>query len=166
MTDSDKNSQPDIERHKEVEETSLERRDELEAREVSETKTSIGMEAGEIIEDAEFGTGEISETEQRARDKGKSAVAISIAKRQMATPPSLPKMRSQVKRQLKKDIKQMNKKIKKVMRNRSEFEPWQINNLIKRLRNLKELLSSLAYATTEMVKDLWIKHVRDNKSIR
>lgn len=165
MTDSGKNLQKNIDKL-ENPELSLEERKDVDQKDLSETKISVGMEAGEIIESVGIGSGKISEKEKKAQGKygekfgTKSSKTI---KRQIKAPPSVPKMKSQVKSQLKKEIRHMNKKIKKVMRKGGDFEPYQLNKLVKKLRNLKEILSSLAYATTEMLRDLWIKYVKDAK---
>lgn len=168
MNDSDKNTPKNIEKREDLDKPSKEP-EKTEAKEVSEAKISVGLEAGEIIEEAEVISGEVSEKERKGKEgyagKG-SAAGIKAAKRKMMPPPSVPRMKIEIKHQLKKEIKQLNKKIKKVIKKKGEFEPYQLNNLIKKLRNLKEVFSSLAYATAEMIKDLWVKYVKEHKSIR
>lgn len=141
-----------------------------EAKEVKEAKISVGIEAGEVIEEAEVPTGEITEEERKRKEGymgGKPpAAGVTAAKKHLKPLPPVNKMKSQVRHQLKKEIKGLNKKIKHVMKKSGEFEAHQLNNLMAKLRKLKEILSSLAYATTEMIKELWVKYVKEKRSSR
>ena len=168
MPDSDKNIPKNIEKPEKDEETPKETI-RPEEKEVSEAKISVGLEAGEIIEGAEVITGEVSEKERKAKERyaGKAGSgAIKAAKKRIPKPPTVPVMKKEVKVQLKKEIKQLNKKIKKVIRKQGDLEAYQLNNLMKKLRKFQEILSSLAYATREMIKELWVKYVKEHKSLR
>ncbi|MFC1810828.1 hypothetical protein ACFLZH_04980 [Patescibacteria group bacterium] len=136
-----------------------------EAKEVKEATISVGIEAGEIIEGAEVTTGEVSEGEKQAKEgyagggAGTAAGAAAI-KRKMAVP-SIGKMTRQVQKELKKEIKFLNKKVKKIVKERDANS---LNSLVARLRELHKILSKLASATADMIKDLWISYVKEKKT--
>ena len=69
-------------------------------------------------------------------------------------------MKKQVEKQLKKEVRVVKSKISKVMRQKN-FKPYELNELIKKLRQLKDLLEGLASATVESVRKLWIKYVKN-----
>ncbi len=133
-------------------------------KEVRETKTSIGIEAGEIIESAEEPSGEVSESERKKKegDSGGTSGKTTgqLAEAQKPQYPSVKKMTAQVENELKKEIKDLQKKISAVMRNGKNLDAAHLNSLVARLRQLKEVLADLAYATVDAIKDLWHKYVK------
>jgi len=135
-----------------------------EGKEVKEATISVGIEAGEIIEGAEVGTGEISETEKRTKEgyagagTGAGTTAAGI-KRTMAVP-SVGKMTKQVEKQLQKEIKMLKNKVKHIVKQRDANS---LNALVARLRELRRVLSRLANATADMIKDMWIAYVKEKK---
>ncbi|MFC1600129.1 hypothetical protein ACFL3T_03830 [Patescibacteria group bacterium] len=141
-----------------------------EAKEVKEASISVGLEAGEIIEGAEEVSGHVSESEQK-RKEGDTGVSMTQSAGSTAGTPAKPafppvtKMTFQVKKQLKKDMKVLNKKVKHVMRQKGPIDAENLNKLVEALRELKRLLSNLASATADTIRNLWITHVKErNKS--
>lgn len=134
-----------------------------EGKEVKEASVSVGLEAGEIIEGAEEVSGHVSESERKTKegDTGgsmKQGAAKSAMPGKAAFPP-VTKMSYQVKKQLKKDIKVLNKKVKHVMRQK-DFDAEKLNKLVEALRDLKRILADLASSTADTVRNLWITYVK------
>jgi len=137
-------------------------------KEIREAKSSIGIEAGEIIEGAEVSSGEITETEKgkKESDTGGTTSGKTVRQtEQIAKPtyPSVKRMTANVEKELKKEIKDLHKKIKSVMKRSGNLDAAQLNILMAKLRQLKETLASLAYATADIIRDMWRKHVKERK---
>lgn len=138
-----------------------------EGKEVKEATTTVGLEAGGIIESAEEVSGHVSEGES----KGKEGYAGGTVKKggttmAKSTKPAFPpvfKMTHQVQKQLKKDIKILNKKVKQVMRQKGDLDAEKLNKLVEALRELKRILSELASSTADSIRNLWIRYVKDRK---
>jgi len=127
-------------------------------------ETTISIEG--VIEGIEESSGEVKEGEKAGREGytgGKAAKQAAISAR-LPKLPSLKQMRAQVEDELKKQIKEMHNKINHVMKKRGNFEADKLNELVARLRHLKDLLSSLARATADAIKELWRKYVHAKKT--
>lgn len=135
-----------------------------ESKEVHEAKSEVGAEAGEIIEGAEIPSGKISESEKKKKegDSGGTAgkATTQSTKIEEEKLPSVKRMSSQVENELKKEIKDLHKKIKSVMKKNGAVDAAQLNTLMARLRQLKEVLASIAYATADAIKEMWYKYVQ------
>ncbi len=136
-----------------------------EGKEVKEATISVGIEAGEIIEGAEVPGGKVSETEGKGKEGYAGGGAGAVAGKTPAGArklkyPGVKKMSNQVEKELSMQMKNLNKKIKKVVK---EKDANSLNLLVARLRELKRLLSKLATATSDMIKDMWIVYVKENK---
>lgn len=139
-----------------------------EGKEVKEASISVGLEAGEIIESAEEVSGHISESEKKTKEGGKGGTRMqgAAAKAAKPTKPAFPpvfKMTHQVKNQLKKDMKVLNKKVNQVMKAKGGLDAEKLNKLVEALRELRRILSNLASATAETIRNLWITHVKERK---
>jgi hypothetical protein len=145
----------------------IEKPERKEGKEVKEAKISVGIEAGEIIEGAEVPSGEVIETEKKKKEgyTGGAAPVTSVtaAKAHLKPLPPVHKMVAQVEHELKSEIKDLKKKVKSVMKQGGVFEASQLNILIAKLRRLKEVFASLAFATADMIKELWVKYVKEKK---
>lgn len=167
------NTDKKIEQKKEIlrKERHLTEAEKQREKELEKAAAEVGVEAGEVVEAAEaveVPTGEVSEKEKKAKEGyagGAAAVTAAQITGTAAIPfPSTKVMRAQVVQELKKEIKNLQKKVKRVMNQPpGKFEPHNINTLMARLRRLSETLSNLVHATGDFVKDLWIKYVRDKK---
>jgi hypothetical protein len=138
-----------------------------EGKEVKEASISVGLEAGEIIEGAEEVSGHVSESERKSKEGyaggAKTQGAAATGKSAKPVFPPVFKMTHQVKKQLKKDIKVLNKKVKQVMKQKGNLDAEKLNTLVEALRELKRILSNLASATAETIRNLWITHVKEKK---
>jgi hypothetical protein len=145
---------------------------EAEGREVEKTKVSVdlqGIETTEEAEAAEVVSGKVSEKEQKAKDQyagtsGTSTQAQAIQATLQPIPPSKV-MKAQVKRALKKEIKDLHKKINRVINKGGNMEAHKLNTLMAKLRRLREMLAAIAHATSEFIKDLWMRLVKEKKSL-
>ena len=131
---------------------------------VQVAEISVGRETREAIEGAEIPSGEVSESEKKAQEgytgpsaTGGVATSVKIKTQQL---PSFKVMKKEVENSLKKEMKDLRKKIQHIMDKGGPVEAYQLNGLIAYLRRLQEIISSLAHATGEFVKDLWLKYVK------
>ena len=139
----------------------------IERSEVEKTKVAVdlqGIETVEGAETAEISSDKISETEQKAKDQysgsgsGTQTQTIQGALRPLPSPEV---MRKEVKKALKKEMKDLHKKINRVINKGGNIEAHKLNTLIAKLRSLRELLSKMAHATSEFIKDLWMRFVKE-----
>ncbi|MFC1655264.1 hypothetical protein ACFL3C_00155 [Patescibacteria group bacterium] len=144
---------------------------ESDGREVEKAKVSVdlgGLETSEGAEAAEASSDKVSEKESKAKDQYTGAGTGGTQDQSAATilkplPPTKV-MKSQVKHELKREIKDLHKKIKKVMNKKGTVEAHQLNTLMAQLRRLREMLASLAHATADLIKDLWMRFVKEKQS--
>ncbi len=143
----------------------------MEKEEVEKAKVSVdlgGLETAEGAEAAEISPDKVSEKESKAKDQYAGTGAATTQNQSAAATfqplPATKIMKSQVQRELKKEIKSLHKKIKKVMNKKGTVEAHQLNILTAQLRKLRELLASLAHATTDLIKDLWMRFVKEKQS--
>ncbi len=136
-----------------------------EGKEIKEATISVGIEAGEVIEGAETGTGEISESEKTTKEGYAGGTGTGAGKYVQGVRklkyPSVDKMSNQVEKELKKEMKSLNKKIKQIIKQRDANS---LNSLVARLRELQRILSKLANATADIIKDFWIAYVKDKNN--
>ncbi|MBN1494704.1 hypothetical protein JW911_03140 [Candidatus Peregrinibacteria bacterium] len=129
-----------------------------------EAEILVGTETREAIKEAVIPSGEVSEKEKKAQEgyagPAVSGTAAQGAAIKISTLPSLKVMKKEVERSLKKEMKELRKKIRHIMDKGGPVEAYQLNGLIAYLRRLQEILASLAHATGEFIKDLWLKYVK------
>jgi hypothetical protein len=162
MADKDYNKQAGPEKNPEAPKAAPEQKPE--GKEIKEATISVGIEAGEIIGETEAGSGEISESERTKKEGyaggGAGAGIYSQGSRKLKYP-SVEKMSHQVEKELNKEMKFLNKKIKRIVKERDANS---LNSLVARLRELQRILSKLANATADIIKDLWISYVKDKNN--
>ena len=146
------------------------KKEEVKSREVDEA--TIGKEAyNEAIgmdESVEV-TGKVSEvlTDAKEGDKG---VAAGSQKSQAITPeqirtnllkniPTENEMKKNIEKEIHREIKYLRKKAMKMLRNPSAVSYFEMNNLMKKIRELKGILSTLIKASIEALKTLWLRFV-------
>ncbi len=137
-------------------------------KEIHEAKTSVGMETGEIIEGAEISSGQVSESEKKKKESysGETKTGKTAGQTRQITKQSYPstkKMSSQIEKELKKDIRDLQRKVKMVMRKKGQLDAARLNTLMAKLRQLKETLASLAYATADTIREMWHKYVKNER---
>ena len=126
----------------------------------------IAHEVTEMIENAEgeveAGDGNVNEKSKEGKNKyagssGNQSTATKVAKK--ITPPSLEVMRTQIGVKIKKEIIILEREAAKVSHG-SHFNPFQLNDIVAKIRDLKEILACLSYATLETLKNWWFKYVK------
>jgi hypothetical protein len=85
--------------------------------------------------------------------------AAQIKAKLLKTAPSQATMIRQVTREIEKEIKYLNKRASKVIRKPGSVNAFELNNIVKKVRELKSLLISLAKATVDAAKTLWLRFV-------
>ncbi len=70
-------------------------------------------------------------------------------------------MQIQVSTKIEKEIRILEKEMAKLMSaHRSNFSPHKLNDVIARIRSLREILANLVYSTADAIKALWLKYVK------
>jgi|GEM_PF-948971 len=130
-------------------------------------KTAEYVELGESAEVA----GEVSEVLSKQRDqqgngsvggisKGASAkiTAAQIKADLLKKAPSQEVMLKEVKKEIEREIDYLHKRARKALGGGS-FSAFELNNIVKKIRELKALLLTIAKATAETIKTLWLRFV-------
>lgn len=124
---------------------------------------------GGVVEGVENVDGRVAETlgedQKKMGDsvKGGSAPAAidpaAIRAQILKSMPTEDVMRKQVSHEIKKEIKYLHKKAMKMMRSPAEISYFEMSNLMRKLRELRGLLSALLKASLENIKTLWLRFV-------
>ncbi len=85
--------------------------------------------------------------------------AAQIKAKLLKTAPSQGTMIRQVTREIEKEIKYLNKRASRIIRKPGSVNAFELNNIVKKIRELKSLLISLAKATVDAAKTLWLRFV-------
>lgn len=108
-----------------------------------------------------------SEVKEKGKDKkGDNVATASKVKKAPKTKAQLlkelppePKMRKEVKFALKNEISNLEKQKNRMISNPLNNNFNQLNIIVQKLRELKHIFATLAQATYEMLKNLWLKYV-------
>lgn len=120
-----------------------------------------GIETGEVSE-------VLSENKEQKGDSPNQSTAKKVdpkARRAQVTAKLLKKapkpaqMRQEIKKEIEAEIKYLRKKALKMVIAPGKVNYYEMNNLIKKIRELKGLLRTLAKATLENIKTLWLRFV-------
>jgi hypothetical protein len=134
-----------------------------------ETKISVGLEAGEILEGEELTSGEVSEKNRGQKDNYGSGTKNGQSSNKSNYELKLPQvkmMKKEIRKELQNEIKFLREKINSVMKKGGNVDAHSLNKMMMRLRQLREILSSLAHGATDLIKDLWIKYIHERKQRR
>lgn len=125
------------------------------------------LESAEITETAEAGGETISESAGEDKARGPTGGAIKSystdqieairAKLLKALPPQEVMIRD-IRKKLNFEEKNLTKKIKR-LRKQAHTHAFELTNLVMQLRNIREFFATLAHATYEIIKHLWLKIV-------
>lgn len=139
-----------------------------ESKQIKEAKKESGKEAASIIEGvevseegAEFAEGKVSEKtgeDKRTGPAGGAAGGVAYDIKDIKIP-AIEVMRVQISTKIKTEIKRLEKEASSIRRS-PKFDPFRFNEVIGRLRYLKDVLARLASITAESCKDLWLKFVK------
>ncbi len=125
-------------------------------------------EAIDSSESAEFSDGNVSENTSEDRSQvsqgsikgGRGDDSTATAQALVKSLPPLELMRKDISQQIKREIKILEKEAYKIMKNPTHVSYFKLNGIVSKIRELKEILSSLAYGTAENIKNLWLKFVK------
>lgn len=126
-------------------------------------ETREEIEFGEIVDRKR-----VSEaTEVKEGEKGAKAAAGAKAKREktpaqiraelIASKPSESQMKREIKAELNIEMKELKRKLRKIKD--TVGYAFEVNNVIAKMRQIKEVLASLVTATYEVLKSIWLKVV-------
>lgn len=124
------------------------------------------VESAENQEVAEFVEGNVSETSREGKGKlgqgGQPAGAATAASGATAVAiPSIEIMQVQVATKIQKEIRVLENEAKRLMAaGGGSFSPHQLTQSVAQIRNLREILAGLVYATADALKALWLKYVK------
>ena len=143
--------------------------DSKELREASDVAKGAYVEAVGMDETVET-TGRVSEVlgETKDGDKGAAAGAKGKAKKFDPTQirkellkklPSEKAMRSQIEREIKKEIDYLHKKAMKMLRKPGEMNYFEMSNIMRKIRELRGILLRIGKAAVDSLKTLWLRYV-------
>lgn len=144
-----------------------------ESGEVKEKSSEVGEGVGGVVESVEGAesaevAGEnisekVSEGKRRAPSggirSGGDASTQAISDYDFAIP-KVEIMRIQVATKVNKEIIELEKEARKLIKSSSKFTPYKLNIVIKRIRALREILAELATATSETIKGWWLQFIK------
>ncbi len=135
-----------------------------------ENTSSKAAEYIDIGESAEI-QGEVSEVmKEQSEQKGDGATGkkaggfanltpAQIKAKLLEQAPVQEVMFKQIKKEIEKEIKYLNKRATRIIRRPGSINAFELNNIVKKIRELKTLLIALARATLDMIKTLWLRFV-------
>lgn len=138
---------------------------------VKSAETASKVEAlGNLAEGMESVDGKVAETLGEDRNKTGDNKTGGFVYKQKVDPaairaqllqniPDQKVMMMQVSKEIHKEIKYLHKKAMKMMRTPGEMNYFEMSNLMKKLRDLKGILSELFKASFETLKTLWLRFV-------
>lgn len=137
------------------------------SKEVEQTSTRFMEGVGEVVESAEASSEKVSEQVSEKKSVGPATKFPGGAAQTTQTAikpikiPTIEAMRGQIAHEIEKQIKVLEKEAKKIMRDPKGFSPYSLNGVVTKIRELKEILEHLAYATVETLKGWWLKFVKN-----
>lgn len=136
-------------------------------------EAAIGREAYEAISDTETAetSGHIAESiKDVGEQKGDGTGVGQGSKNQTFNPTKIREnllkqmpdeniMKKQIEREIKKEVNYLHKKAMKMLRSPSKMDFFEMTNLMRKIRELKGILVTLAKATFDSLKTLWLRYV-------
>ena len=95
---------------------------------------------------------------------GNSSSSTSLSSEQLRETllqraPDVPVMRREIERAIEKEIADLHNRAMKLMKSSGKVDFFELNNIARRIRELKKLLSTLVKASVDKVKTLWLRYV-------
>lgn len=145
------------------------------SKEVSGLKESVGgaavMETVDVGEESAETMGHVSEVlsstvseDKRGRGGGKKddqgfIDPEELRKRLLSKVPPAPEMRRQIEKEIRKEIDYLHRKAMRMLRSTGSVNYFEMNNIVKKIRELKSLLLILVKASVDSLKSLWLRYV-------
>lgn len=117
----------------------------------------IGKEVSEAVSDQSEQKGDGTKPSSSGF---KSMSPAQIRAELLKQAPSHEVMLKQVKNEIEKEIRYLHKRAQKIMRKPGGVNAFELNNIVKKIRELKTLLIALMRATADVAKTLWLRFVR------
>lgn len=128
-------------------------------------QTDIGAEDQDGVE----AMGNVGENATSKKDKKGDGIKTSsagsvtdqkqIKARLLKNLPTEKAMRKSIEKEIKKEIKYLHKRATKMIYSPGDVNFFEMNNLMKKIRELKDLLVTLAKASVDRLKTLWLRFV-------
>ena len=116
-------------------------------------------EVSEILKEQSEQKGDSAKGSKRKGDKHAQMTVSQIKAQLLKTAPSEKAMLAQVKKEIEKEVRYLNKRARKIMRKPGNVNAFEMNNIVKKIRELKALLITLSKAAVDAVKTLWLRFV-------
>lgn len=147
--------------------------EDLAAKELGKTTEKFASSAQEKLggvegnENVEFVDGEISEVMATTKEQkggtfpgsGTAMDPAQIKANLLKSIPSEREMRHMVEKEIKKEIKYLHRKAIRLVSAPGTMSPFEMNNIMKKIRSLRSILKDLAKASVETLKTLWLRFV-------
>lgn len=135
--------------------------------ELGERRREFIEGVSEVVEGAESSEGVADKVSDRTgEDKRKAASGGAVADVKTGKPLTIPDvdvMIIQISTKIKKELSALEKERKRLMKNPAKFSPFKLNEIMMRIRELRDILADLAYQTADNIKQLWQKFVKGVK---
>ncbi|MBT3865104.1 hypothetical protein HOE67_01155 [Candidatus Peregrinibacteria bacterium] len=113
--------------------------------------------------------GEVSEIMQ-SKKEGYSGGSRSSSNKKAMTPaqikaellqkaPSEKAMKSQIKREINKEIRYLHRRARRIVTRPGSVNAFELNNIVKKIRDLKDIIISLAKAVLNTTRTFWLRFV-------
>ena len=145
-----------------------------EQKELKETTKGLAEQVSGMVETAEVvaESGEVAERMQEDKKTGPTGqIRTGGGQAATATKPipvvKIPKieiLRTQVAKAIKREIHHLEKQAKKMAKSPTGFQPFTLNGMVAKIRELKEILAMVTYATFETLKGWWLKFVKEARN--
>lgn len=124
---------------------------------LDETGETMGR-VSEVLSDVREQSGDGSPAAGGAKTQSKYDPAAFKAQLLASLPPEK-EMRAQIEKEIKKEIKYLHKKAMKMLKAPGKVNYFEMNNMLRKIRDLKGLLLTLVKASMDGLKTLWLKFV-------
>lgn len=120
------------------------------------------IESSEIVDHEKISeTGEVKEGEKASKTAAKAKVKkkspAQIRAELIASKPSAAQMKKEIKEKLNVEMKELNGKLRKI-KDKVGFA-YEVNMIVAKMRQIKEVLAGLVNAAYEVLKSVWLKVV-------
>jgi len=122
-----------------------------------------------VIEEGLESIGEVSEQTSEGKkvapsgqNAGSKTQATAVKAIKPIHIPKIEVMRTQVSKAIKHEIHALEKEAQRIAKSPTSFNAFTLNSLVAKIRELKEILAMVTYATFETLKGWWLKFVKGN----
>lgn len=143
-----------------------------EAHNIPKQNFEAGIKAAEFVELGESAevAGEVSEVmKEQSEQKGgglsgggsKRMTPAQIKAQLLQKAPPREIMAREVKHEIEREIKYLHKRAGKILRGTGAVNAFELNNVVRKIRELRTLLLEMARMTIDALKNLWVRFVKE-----